>query len=267
MEMDRSATGASAPRALAALLGLFFLCSALAAPGDAAVRKVAVTSLIGDFLSVDTYRHRTSTHIENNMQSVVPSGTQAFDAAALAAARGALAQAFPSAEIALLAVPAADSDLDPARVLVDGTTVVPTGVLVGALRREGFTHLLMIVKHRGLAHLQLVGQTVGSGQLQGLGFYVDNDLRVYREDTHETARGFMAPYVYVRLWLVDVASSQVVGEKTITASAARANYAGLSPWGAMSSEAKIALLTDLVRESVGSAAASLLQSRTEPAPR
>ena len=262
MEIDRSTGAAAMRRALAALLGVFIFGSACADAADAPVRKIAVTSLIGDVLTIDTYRKRTSSHIENNLQQIVPSGTAAFDLAALAAARGPIARVFPSAEIALLAVPAANSDLDPTRAIVDGTTVAPTGALVGALRREGFTHLLMIVKHRALAHLQLVGQTVGSGQLQGLGFYVDNELPVYQAETHETGRGFLAPYVYVRLWLVDVASLQVIGEKTVTASTTRANYVGLSPWDAMSSEAKVALLTDMVSKNVGAAMASLLESKS-----
>jgi hypothetical protein len=268
MEIDRSAATAPMRRALAALLGLFFLF--LAAPAEAAeapIRKIAVTSLIGDSLTVDTYRRRTSSHIESNMQNIVPSGTTAFDLAALAAARSALSDAVPSAEIALLAVPAADSDLDPARALVDGKTVVPTGALVAALRREAFTHVLLIVKHRALAHLQLDGLTVGNGQLRGLGFYIDNDLPTYLATTRETARGFIAPYVYVRLWLVDVASLQVVGEKEVTASTTRANFSGLSPWDAMTSEAKIALLTDMVRESVGAAATPLLRANAAGAPR
>jgi len=267
MQIDRSAGHAAMRRALAALLGVFIFGSASADPAEAPIRKIAVTSLIGDVLTVDTYRKRTSSHIENNLQQIVPSGTTAFDLAALAAARSALAGAFPSAEIALLAVPAAHSDLDPTRVIVDGAPVAPPGPLVAALKREGFTHLLVIVKHRGLAHLQLAGQTVGSGQLQGLGFYIDNELPVQSAETHETGRGFLAPYVYVRLWLVDLASLRAIREKTVTASTTRANYVGLSPWEAMSSEAKVALLTDMVSRSVEAAMSSLLPSASGTAPR
>jgi hypothetical protein len=238
--------------AFALFVGLLLACSANAQGVDEAIQKVAIVSLIGDVMTVDTYRPRIGTGIDSNHQDVIPIQTPVFDHTALLAAGDALTKLNPAARVVSLAVPAPGSESDPARLMVDGK-VAAASAFIASLQEQGFTHLLTIAKHRAPARFHFVGTTVGSGNLQGIGFYIDNDYRTSRGDTGETGKGFMAPYVYIKLTLVDLGSLQLRGEETITASVARSaarNKDGFSPWGAMTPEQKVGMLKSLIKRHV-----------------
>lgn len=250
-------------RGLALLLGLFALCAAQAQGQAPEPRNVAIVSLIGDVMTVDTYRPRVGTGIDTNKQEVVPVPTPAFDHVALLAAEDALKALLPAASLATLAVPRPGSDADPARLLAEGG-IAPTNALIAGLRQQGFTHLLVLAKHRALARLQLTGLTVGSGYLSGLGFYIDNHLGTTNRETNTSGQGFVAPYVYIRLVLVDLASLQIQRQQVITASTSRSaadNPTGRDPWGAMSAADKVGTLNRLIEERIPVALKEMLQPR------
>jgi hypothetical protein len=247
---------------LALILGLSVICAANAQPVDVPFKKVAVVSLIGDSITVDTYRRRVGTSIDANNQTTVRLPTPEFDHVALLTAESTLTKLLPAtSSIAPLAVPAADSDSDPARLTVDGK-VSPSNPLIAALRQGNFTHLLTVSKHRAAARLQLSGLTVGSGYLRGLGFYIDNDLPTRNLDTGKTGRGFVAPYVFIKLVLVDLASLEVQSEQAITASTSRSaadNEQGADPWGSMTAEDKVSVLKRLTEERIAAALPELFR--------
>ncbi len=226
--------------------------------------KVAVVSLIGDVITIDTYRRKIGTLIEANYQEVIPVSTPVFDNTAISAAADAVyPQLAAGASVATLAVPTPDSGFDPARLVVDGA-VSRSNALVTALRENGFTHLLAITKHRGTARLQLAGETVGGGHLQGIGFYIDNEFWTTRSDTGEMGKGFIAPYAYIRLLLINVESLEIQGDKAITASAVRSsarNKAGFDPWGAMTAEEKVSMLQSLLKQHVSAAVPMLFAQK------
>jgi hypothetical protein len=136
--------------------------------------------------------------------------------------------------------------------VLDGKLQQSSG-LFSALKREGFTHLLLLSKHRAPARLQLSNSSVGSGYLSGLGYYIDGALRTQRADTGESARGFIAPYAYLKLTLIDVDLMHLVRAEEIIQSTVRSaarNENGLDPWGAMSTEQKFSVLQDLIVQGV-----------------
>lgn len=231
------------------------------AEGNALQGKVAVISLVGDVMTVDTYRRRIGTTIDSNRQEIIPVASPVFDETVIsAAAKAIFPHLAPDSSVATLAVPAPGSNLDPARLLTDGA-VSSSNALVAALRASDFTHLLAVTKHRGLARLQLADRSVGSGHLAGLGFYIDNDFRTTRSDTGESARGFIAPYAYIRLLLIDLRNLEIRGDQTVTASIARSaarNQTGFDPWGAMTAEEKVSMLQSLLKQHVAQAVPLLL---------
>lgn len=105
---------------LAAFLSLLLFGSVQAQNTDTPYKKVAVTSLIGDVITVDIYRKRVGTMIDSNLQEKLPVPTAVFDELALKTASDAVTKALPSASTATLSVAAPGSDLDPAQFLVDG---------------------------------------------------------------------------------------------------------------------------------------------------
>ena len=248
-------------RILCLLLGVVLSGAAGAQAVDPSIRKVAVLSLIGDEMTVDTYRPRVGTGVDSNRRETIPVPSPVFDHAAIFAAVDALTPLLPASGVSALAVPAAGSASDPNRLLADGA-IAPSSAPVGSLRESGFSHLLPISKHRGLARLQLKDLAVGSGHLRGIGFYIDRDLRTKRLDTDEAAYGFIAPYAYIRLTLVDLSTLELRSEQTIAASytqSAARNERGFDPWGAMSPEQKVAWLKQSIESHVAAAAPLLVR--------
>jgi hypothetical protein len=248
-------------RILLLLLGLALFGAANAQAVDASIKKVAILSLIGDVMTVDTYRPRINTGIDSNRQESIPVGSPVFDHAAIFAASDALAALMPASSVSALPVPVAGSGSDPNRLLADGP-IPPANALVASLRQSGFSHLLLLSKYRGLAHLQLKDIAVGSGHLRGIGFYIDHNMGTKNSDTGETGQGFIAPYVYIRLTLVDLATLDVRGEQTISASetwSASRNEKGFDPWGAITPEQKVASLKRLIEVNVSAAVPKLFR--------
>lgn len=121
----------------------------------------------------------------------------------------------------------------------------------------------MITKQRAQARLKFASSSVGSGYLEGIGFYIDNSLNTIRVDTQEKSRGMIAPYVYIKLALVDLASLQQIREQVINDSTTRsaAGHAeALDAWGAVTPEEKVSLLQELIRENVSAAIPLLFKS-------
>jgi hypothetical protein len=250
------------------LLGLLLACALSGLAGaqaiDPSIQKLAVLSLIGDEMTVDTYRPRVGTGVDNNRREAIPVPSPVFDHAAIFAAVDALTPLLPASAVSALAVPAAGSLSDPNRLLAEGA-IPPESAIVASLRQGGFSHLLLISKYRGLARLQLKDVAVGSGHLRGIGFYIDRDLRTKRSDTEESAHGFIAPYVYIRLTLVDLSTLAVRGERTIAASyteSAARNERGFDPWGALTPEQKVGSLKQLIERNVSAAAPLLVRVQT-----
>lgn len=247
---------------LATFISLLFIGAAHAQGAETPYKKIAVTSLIGDVITVDVYRKRVGTMIDSNRQEKLPVPTPVFDEAAMRAASDAVAKALPTASTAALSVAAAGSDLDPAQFLNDGR-IAASHRLVTALRDAGFTHLLAIAKHRAAARLRLATASIGSGYLQGLGFYIDNAYKTQRLDTQEEGTGFVAPYVYIKLALVDLTSLQQTQEQLIAdgvvRSAAR-NKEGFDAWGASTAEEKVSWLQDIIRANVSQATPLLFKN-------
>ena len=46
------------------------------------------------------------------------------------------------------------------------------------LLSQGFTHLLLLTRHRGEGRIRTADGTIGIGRLEGLGFYVDRETRM-----------------------------------------------------------------------------------------
>ena len=104
---------------------------------------------------------------------------------------------------------------------------------------------------------------LGSGRVEGLGFYVDRVTRLRIEGTSEIGVGYLAPHVYVRLTLVDVASGRVLAARPVTASrvySASSADRGADPWELLDSPAKLKALNELIESDCVREMRALLQS-------
>lgn len=249
-------------------VALFILAGALAGAAQAQAQapvaaKIAISSLVGDTLTVTVYRESTATNL-SNASNILKMPGPLLDIAVLKAAQEALDKAAPDATVFPLKVAVAGSNVDPALVVADDK-VVAGNVLVDALRQQGFTHLLTATKYRHSNVVRLAdgGPSTGRGQLEGMGFYVDPSLRVQDTRTGERSEGIVAPYLYIQLRLVDLATMEV-RTQSITANsvaAAAQNKTGIDAWGALTPEEKIREAESLIKVNVATAVPALFQPK------
>ncbi|MCM2328631.1 MAG: hypothetical protein NDI88_12130, partial [Lysobacter sp.] len=114
------------------------------------------------------------------------------------------------------------------------------------LLSQGFTHLLLLTRHRGEGRIRTADSTIGIGRLEGLGFYVDRETRMPAAQPGEAgAPGFVAPFACLRANLVELGTLAVLGEEaTLEAEAVTTAGAAESahPWDALSADEKTAAL-------------------------
>ena len=247
------------PRLVVSLFALFPLFAGAALADDrAGPRRFAVLSLIGDTMNVVTYQPAVAGNTDRNRREAhsIPGGV--FDRAALLAADAALRQQDPHAAVILLTgSPALYAE---AERLADGARLALPADLDAALKAQAATHLLLIRKHRANARLQAEGTLLGSGKLEGVGFYIDREKVMTRSDTGQRGEGFLGPYVYIKLALVDLAAGTLLREVPVTGSTtvAAARSTDGDPWTALPDAQKVNALRGLIAREVGQAVPKLL---------
>ena len=100
----------------------------------------------------------------------------------------------------------------------EGKKFTPTADLAAALAQTSATHLLLIQAQRSPSMLKARNASLGSGYLEGLGFYIDRELKMRRSDNGQVGVGFLAPYAYIKLQLINLASGETEREQVMTAS-------------------------------------------------
>ena len=221
---------------------LFAAAATQAQPGSRPV-KYAVLSLIGNKLNLVTAQMPTGSHLDRNIQQSVPLTQAPFDGTALATIQALLPpdtfSLYLSSSTALLAP---DS-------LFDGKKLALPQALSDGMKADGATHLLLLTRFRQPTQLRFTDSKAGYGQLEGMGFYIDRQQGVKDEDSREVSRGFLAPYAYLRLSLIELSTGAVLAERNISASTTVGTVNlknSVNPWDALSAEEKIELLNTLL---------------------
>ena len=250
--------------------------NALAAPDTPADTPVyAVLSLIGDRLDIVIRQLQTGARVDRNGHQPLPITDPIFDDAAVRAAGNAVRQAIPKAEIAALNT-RSQVLFDKQATLFDvsGDTMAIPDAIKDALREQGATKFVLVGKHRGDASFKFAsGVFDGAGKLEGLGFYLDGTWKTYAVDPKTGARsqagkGFIAPFAFMEVTLVDILSYRVLGKKKVAAyymaGSGRAEQDIGEPWSALTSADKVRLVNKLVEREVAAAVQGLVAGTGTP---
>lgn len=273
MSKNKMTTVASRRALLGA--GVALLAAGLGGTGAAhaqeqAAQRVAIVSALGDAITVVQSEPTTGSHLRNRRiedRFPVPAGI--FDVPALGQLQKALASVAPKALGIPLKLQSA-SVLGDAEKLIDEDRWVGSPMLNQALQELKATHLLLLRPARGPARVQMAFETMGQGQLAGPGFYLDRHtmVRVTGEGV-AARRGYLAPYVYAELCVIDVAKGKVVGRAPIrSANSMTTNSedgAGDS-WDLLTTAQKIETLQDVVKDEVRTQMPALAKAFEPPAP-
>ena len=221
---------------------------AFAADGD---DRYAVVALVGDELSLVAYQPSVGTARDNNKLTRIPNRDDRYDRLATEVTVASIHRAMPAAALQPVRIDDRSAFADPESVLsANGSLPALLDAVRAGLADKDTHYLVLVSKYHGDAHLMTDSGSIGSGKLTGLGFYVDTRTRMRRNDTHETGRGFLAPFAYVMVSLIDLRTGSVIRSEAAMESEAIAN-AGPdstgSPWDVISPERKVALLDAMLR--------------------
>jgi hypothetical protein len=228
--------------------------------------RYAMLSLIGDKLDIVVYRMQTGSNIEQNRHEAFPINDPLFDNTAVSAAADAVRKVVPGAELVALNSRSA-ALFEKQRELFDerDSKVSLPDAIKTALQEQKATHLILITKHRDDARLAFRDRYDGSGKLEGLGYYIDGvtftETNPGEGDT--TGRGYLAPYAYMKVSLIDAQTSKLIGKQIVKASkalsVARAKDSA-NPWDTLTSEQKVRIMDQMVRREITRVVLELLKA-------
>ncbi len=233
---------------------------ALVAPAAlAGETRYAVLSLIGDQLLVVEREMATGSRLDRNKRTFIAIAGHAVDREALFAVEDALKRHDGAARVVLLAARAPELFTAQARVLdAGGDLAALLPAVMRALAGSDATHLVLVTKYRYQAQLRVRSGYIGAGFLEGVGFYLDPSTRLEDPATGEVSEGFVAPFAYFRLALIDLATGRVVRDEAIRASATASRQDALTPWQSLSAEQKERMLASLIRGEIARVMPALL---------
>src|SRR6266700_937728 len=187
---------------------------------DGESRTYAILSLIGDKISVVGHESTTGSNKDQNRHDTMPLSDRVLDNTAVRAVDNAIKRLDPRATTVSLA--SSDPELyelqdklfDPQ----EQSLALRESIKV-MLQNQNATHLVLITKHRSEAKLRLAHEYRGSGKIEGVGFYLDATLPTTRSD-HAIGMGFLAPFAYIKVVLVDAKTMAVIRERNADESVA-----------------------------------------------
>ena len=245
-------------------LALGFTAAAAQAPVAPKVEpKVAVLSLIGDRLLVVGNVMSTGSRIDKNRKDILPLNTDEIDVATILAFEKQARAIRPQLEVVLLR--AKDPSIHKLQEDVVAGRADPRELLSAIAplaRRAGATHLVLFAKSRGETRIDMGDGSLGTGYVDGVGFYIDRWARKQQTHEGEAEVGILAPFAYFKAIVVDLDGLKIIGEET--SHQAKALFPAvnvreaLDPWNYLSANEKVAALKTLSDEGVEKIAARVL---------
>ncbi len=248
--------------AFLAALALTTSATWAAEPAAAPTRTYAVVSLIGDQLGVVSRRPDVGTRLDPNERTNLPVSDAVFDRIATAAVEKALLDARPGTPVLSASI------RDPRLFALQDKLLAESAeshdmriALHDLLAKSGATDLILVTKQRGEPAFQTgEGMMMAVGSISGIGFYIDNVTRMFSEKKR-TGEGFLAPYAYLSVSLLDMASMAVVKSKQglqTTMALPQDKEAAAHAWDAMSAKEKVDALDFVIRKAVATGMSGVL---------
>lgn len=258
-------------RALSRHLALLAVIASLANAGRAAdapaaaapARTYAIVSLIGDQFTIVSRRVDVGTRLDPNERTNLPVPDAVFDRIAAGAVEKALLDRKADTPVlrALIRDPRLFALQD--KLFTESAESHDMRIaLHDLLAKSGATDLILVTKQRGEPRFKVTdGLISGTGVISGIGFYIDNRSQMENTEQRMGGEGFLAPYAYLSVALIDMGSMKVVKSKLgleTTMALPQEKQPGGHPWDAMTSKEKVEALEYVIRQAVATGMAGLL---------
>lgn len=244
----------------AALASLGGNIASAQAQGTAAPRKLVLMSLVGNELTMISERSSVGSNINQNERRKMPLQGSAMDTAIGQLMQVAVKKKEPQSVTTLVAPTDASLFQDQDRWFSTESARLP-GDVVKDLLASGASQLLLLTKLKADVALPTFNSMAGTGQAEGLGFYLNHTAEIRSTQTLNTNRGYLAPYAYMRLALLDLASGRIVAQQRLLGAQVVMNSTvngDTNPWNAIPDNRKMNVLLDLVGAEVERAVPLLL---------
>lgn len=250
---------------LLGVAGWALLWLPLAHAADVESPTYAVLSVIGDKISLIGHEVAVGSRLDRNDVTEIALTDRALDNMALVAASNAIKRFDTHAAVLLLASndPKLYELQDRLFAREDQAAAVLESVRA-MLQGQKATYLVLITKNRDEAALRLQNSYAGSGRIEGLGFYLDATVRIKDTKSGAIGRGFIAPFAYLKLILVDATTMAVIREQVAEASTSQATAhvpGTLNPWDALTREQKVAALKYVLDKAVAQGIPEVLRAK------
>ena len=218
----------------------------------AAAPSYVLLSVVGDKLGLVWQRPGTASNLDKNEHRDLPVKDLTFESASVFAAADTVQALQPGAKTTMLSTkePALYRE---AEQLPGDAAAELLGPVKEAIDKTQATRLVLVTKYRQAARLKLREGLVGTGRLNGIGFYIDETYEIDRGENLQGAVGFVAPYAYVTVSLIDVRTMKVLKKSSVIESAAMTSARSKSantPWDALTPEEKVESLKGVLQAAV-----------------
>lgn len=222
----------------------------------------AVLSLVGDQFTVVSRKDEVGSRLDQNTRRSYPIDSAVLDDDALDAAETVIRKLRPGAQVLRFSI------RDPRLFALQDKLLADSGesrglreALAKLAREHQASRLVIVTKWRDEARFRLHSDSTGAGRISGLGFYLDPTTRMGRLETGEEAFGFLAPYAYVSVALVDVASMALIRSAPVRESQTSLpvhSKGVVVAWDALTAEEKLAALEKNLRRAVETGTTAVL---------
>jgi hypothetical protein len=218
-------------------------------------QKYAVISLIGDRMQLAYSRGVEGQPVDRIERRYVPLEDSAIDRAALLAVNEQVKKLKPGSEPVLLQA------FERSYFDTSGGTAAIVEWIRQLVKEKKVTHAILITKltYGGIPDLQK--PYIGNGDLEGVGFFVGRTAPPPGLDPNGAGPGFLAPFAYFEIAVVDLQTGQTIRREKGLASdliSASGTDTG-NPWDALSGQQKVNKLTDMVRKEIAALMPKLLK--------
>jgi hypothetical protein len=249
---------------LAPVLVFMLTMGEAAAQARAPLARVGVFSLLGDTVQATWSDDRPrDTRIEKTGRDTLDFKGIGFDLIALRVARAEIGKQQPAPAVDLFAAPVPVALSDQRTVASGAERAELPDWIVKAVNDNKLSHVLLVTRGRGAVDARTSeGFTIGRGTVEGIGFYIDTLYEMLNKSTGAVSTGLLAPYVQIRLQLMEVQSGNIVAEYGVRdafAYAAPDPKLKAEPWDFMPNTQKVRVLRRLVEEGMTRGLQALLK--------
>jgi len=222
--------------------------------------RVGVFSLVGD--SIELVVASAAKFQQESFKSL-PAVDGELVGASLKAAERTIQQTLPGSEVRLYRSSTRISlDQQHAIAVAANQREVPEWIS-REIREDALNKLILITRHFGRAEMRTgTSSFIGVGTARGIGFYLDGSVRMHDEASGVYSNGVLAPYVQLRLQLLDAGTLEVLKTYDVNeghALAAKEAKVANDPWNYIDAKTKSRWLQSLVDRGVSRGVQALLQ--------